>query len=91
MKTYTFMETFECNSYLYDTTGFGGGSVDAARFQDELNLLGSDGWELVSSFSTTQSQGSSKALSASSNANEFEDTIYTKSIFLYLKSKLHKK
>ena len=31
MKTYTFMETFECNSYLYDTTGFGGGSVDAGR------------------------------------------------------------
>ena len=62
MKTYTFMETFECNSYLYDTTGFGGGSVDADRFQDELNLLGSDGWELVSSFSTTQSQGSSKSI-----------------------------
>lgn len=56
------MEKFEYCTYIYDTKGFWGGSVDASQFQNELNRLGNEGWELVSSNSTNQSYGSSKSI-----------------------------
>lgn len=56
------MEKYEYKTFIYDTKGFWGGSVDAGQFQKELNVLGNDGWELVSSISTTQSYGSSKSI-----------------------------
>lgn len=56
------MEKYEYKTLIYDTKGFWGGSVDANQFQNELNVQGNDGWELVSSISTTQSYGSSKSI-----------------------------
>lgn len=56
------MDKYEYKTLTHDTKGLWGGSVDADKFQNELNDLGNDGWELVSSFSTTQSYGSSKSI-----------------------------
>lgn len=54
------MEKYEYHTAIYETKGFWGGSVDANEFQKELNYLGNEGWELVSSVATAQSQGASK-------------------------------
>ena len=56
------MEKFEYKVVVYDTKGFWGGSVDQKQLENQLNLLGNDGWELVSSTSTNQSYGSSKSI-----------------------------
>lgn len=56
------MDKYEYKTFTYDTKGFWGGSVDINQFQNELNALGDDGWELVNSVSTTQSYGSSKSI-----------------------------
>ncbi len=56
------MEKYEYKTLTYDTKGFWGGAVDVSQFQYELNALGDDGWELISSLSTTQSGGSSKGI-----------------------------
>lgn len=56
------MEKFEYKTITYDPKGFWGGAVDVSQFDNELNLLGNDGWELVSGISTTQSYGSSKSI-----------------------------
>lgn len=56
------MEQYEYYTFIYDTKGFWGGSVDVSQFQNKLNDLGNDGWELVSSVSTNQSYGSSKSI-----------------------------
>ncbi len=56
------MEKFEYKVVAYDTKGFWGGSVDQKQLENQLNLLGNDGWELVSSTSTNQSYGSSKSI-----------------------------
>ncbi len=56
------MEKFEYYTLMLPTKGFwgGGGDVDVNLFSSELNRLGSDGWELVSSHATSQDFGSSK-------------------------------
>lgn len=56
------MEKYEYKTFIYDTKGFWGGTVDQNEFQKELNAFGDDGWELVNSISTTQSYGSSKSI-----------------------------
>lgn len=56
------MEKFEYKVAVYDTKGFWGGDVDSNRFEKQLNLLGNDGWEMVSCTSTNQSYGSSKSI-----------------------------
>lgn len=56
------MEKYEYCTTVYDTKGFWGGSVDVSEFQKELNCLGNEGWELVSSVSTTQNQGATKSI-----------------------------
>lgn len=56
------MELFEYKVAVYDTKGFWGGDVDSNRFEKQLNLLGNDGWEMVSCTSTNQSYGSSKSI-----------------------------
>lgn len=56
------MDKYEYKTLTHDIKGLWGGSVDADKFKNELNDLGNDGWELVSSFSTTQSYGSSKSI-----------------------------
>lgn len=56
------MENFEYKVVVYDTKGFWGGSIESNQLENQLNLLGSDGWELVSCTSTSQAYGSSKSV-----------------------------
>lgn len=55
-------DKYEYKTYLYDTKGFWGGSVESNPFQDYLNALGNDGWELVSTVSTNAVYGSTKSI-----------------------------
>ena len=56
------MEKFEYKVMAYDTKGFLGGCVEVNQLENQLNLLGNDGWEMVSCTSTNQSYGSSKSV-----------------------------
>jgi hypothetical protein len=56
------MDKFEYKVIVYDTKGVFGGDVEAHQIENNLNVLGNDGWELVSSTSTNQSYGSSKSI-----------------------------
>ncbi|MCE5171626.1 DUF4177 domain-containing protein [Paenibacillus profundus] len=49
------MEQWEYKTLKIKTGGFLGGKVDEKSFEDELNQLGMDGWELVSCFDTSLS------------------------------------
>ncbi|MEW4369570.1 DUF4177 domain-containing protein [Paenibacillus kandeliae] len=54
------MSQWEYKTIKLEPGGFLGGKVDMDELQGTLNDLGFDGWELVSSFDTTISQGSSR-------------------------------
>ncbi|WP_235206666.1 DUF4177 domain-containing protein [Paenibacillus tyrfis] len=55
------MERWEYRTLKFFTKGFfTGGTLDIKEFDNELNAMGSNGWELVSCFDTNQHQGSSK-------------------------------
>ncbi|HHY28725.1 MAG TPA: DUF4177 domain-containing protein [Desulfitobacterium dehalogenans] len=54
------MENFEYKTLFTDAKGVLGGKVDQNAFQDELNELGSRGWELVSTVAAAQSYGSTR-------------------------------
>ncbi|WP_410769405.1 DUF4177 domain-containing protein [Fontibacillus sp. BL9] len=54
------MEQWEYKTMKYKTGGFLGGKVDTEEFELELNRYGLDGWELVSCFDTSLSQGQSR-------------------------------
>ncbi len=56
------MEKFEYKVVTFDTTGFFGGNVETRQVETQLNLLGNDGWEMISSTSTNQSYGASKSI-----------------------------
>lgn len=56
------MEKFEYRTFIYDTEGWMGGKVDNRDFEMELNKLGLDGWELVSSVSTNHSYGQTRSI-----------------------------
>ena len=56
------MEKFEYKVVTYDTGGFAGGKVDALRMEEQLNLVGNDGWEMVSCTSTNQNYGASRSI-----------------------------
>ena len=56
------MEKFEYKVIVYDTKGIWGGIVESNQLENQLNLLGYDGWEMVSCTSTNQSDGSSKSI-----------------------------
>ena len=56
------MEKFEYKGVAYDTKGFWGGGVETQQIEDQLNLIGNDGWEMVSCTSTNQSYGASKSI-----------------------------
>ena len=56
------MEHFEYKVVVYDTTGFFGGNVDVRQVEIQLNLLGDEGWEMVSCTSTNQSYGATKSV-----------------------------
>ncbi|NGP57920.1 DUF4177 domain-containing protein [Paenibacillus thiaminolyticus] len=47
------MEQWEYKTLKIKTGGFLGGKVDEKEFEEELNRLGLDGWELVSCFDTS--------------------------------------
>lgn len=53
------MEQWEYKTLKIKTGGFLGGKVDEQEFEEELNRLGLDGWELVSCFDTNV-QGQSR-------------------------------
>ena len=59
------MEKFEYKVVTYDTKGFWGGNVEVNQIENQLNLLGNDGWEMVSCTSTNQSYGASKSINSS--------------------------
>ncbi|USG66964.1 DUF4177 domain-containing protein [Brevibacillus ruminantium] len=54
------MEKWEYRSMKVHTGGFLGGKLDVDEFQDMLNKLGAEGWELISCFDTNQSHGASR-------------------------------
>ena len=58
------MDKFEYKTVFTDATGvFGfGGKVDQITFQNELNELGSEGWELVNAVASAKDYGSTKTI-----------------------------
>ncbi len=56
------MERYEYKVVTYDTKGFFGGKVDVGQLEYQLNLIGDEGWEMVSCTSTNESYGSSKSI-----------------------------
>ncbi len=56
------MDKYEYKVMVYNTQGFFGGNVEVGQIEDQLNLLGDGGWEMVSSTSTNQSYGASKSI-----------------------------
>lgn len=54
------MEKFEYKTVFTDAKGVWGGKVNEAAFEAELNALGAQGWELVSSVAAAQSYGSTR-------------------------------
>jgi len=56
------MEKFEYFTLIYNTEGIMGGKVDTSDFQNRLNVLGLEGWELVSSVSTNQGNGYTRSI-----------------------------
>ena len=56
------MERFEYKVVTYDPHGLFGGNVQINQIEDQLNLLGNDGWEMVSCTSSNQSYGATKSI-----------------------------
>lgn len=54
------MAKWEYKTIKVKLTGITGGILDTEEFDYELNLLGSQGWELVSAFTTNASNGYSR-------------------------------
>ncbi|MHB8130642.1 MAG: DUF4177 domain-containing protein [Mobilitalea sp.] len=54
------MDKFEYKTLFTDAKGVLGGKVDQFAFQNELQELGLQGWELVNSVGTAQSYGSTR-------------------------------
>jgi len=57
---------WEYKVLTFETAGFwsGGGKIDAQLLEDQLNTLGSQGWELVSVFDTTKVEGKTRQVYA---------------------------
>lgn len=53
----TVLQKWEYKTIKIQLKGFQGGILEVEDFDYELNKLGSQGWELVSSFSTNAAQG----------------------------------
>jgi len=52
---------WEYRTVVFATTGFFvGGKLDGQEFNDKLNALGDEGWELVNVFDTNMIQGQTR-------------------------------
>jgi hypothetical protein len=52
---------WEYRTVMFDASGwFLGGKLDGQKFNDRLNQLGEEGWELVSVFDTNFTQGGTR-------------------------------
>ena len=49
------MEKFEYKVVAYDPSGLFGGNVKVNQIENQLNMLGEYGWELISCTSSNQS------------------------------------
>lgn len=54
------VEKWEYKTLKFQTGGFFGGKLNAEGFDGILNKMGNEGWELVSCFDTSQTQGVSR-------------------------------
>lgn len=54
------MKQYEYKIISTDAKGFLGGKVDIARFEDQINLLGDEGWELIETVASNQDAGSTR-------------------------------
>ena len=56
------MDSFEYKVSVYDTEGVFGGKVDPSQMERQLNLLGSEGWEMVGCTPTAEAYGKSRSI-----------------------------
>lgn len=54
------MDRWEYRTLKFKLKGFSGGILETKDFNNELNMLGDKGWELVSSFTTNAANGYSR-------------------------------
>lgn len=54
------MTYWEYRTEQFETKGLMGGKLEINAFQDKLNQLGKEGWELVSCFDTNMTDGQSR-------------------------------
>ncbi len=54
------MQKWEYKVIETECKGLMGGQLEIQHFSDSLNILGKDGWEVISSFTLNIAQGSSK-------------------------------
>lgn len=54
------MKKYEYKTTVIDAKGFLGGKIDATEFNQSLNEMGQEGWELVETTSSNQSYGSTR-------------------------------
>jgi len=58
------MEKWEYTSIKFETKGVLGGILEEKPFENELNRLGEQGWELVACFPTAEAYGRSREVVA---------------------------
>ena len=54
------MDRWEYRTIKFKLKGFSGGILETEDFNNELNRLGDQGWELVSSFTSNAANGYSR-------------------------------